>query len=101
MTITVKKIALAEHSPLVSDEKALGDHYLDLIHDVEVNCLIRLGTLTLSVAELRALKQGQILTMNQKTQEPVDILLNQQVIARGELMSCEEHFAIHITEIGS
>lgn len=101
MTITVKKIALAEHSPLSSDDKTLSDNYLNLINEIEVNCQVRLGTLTLTIAELKTLKKGQILAIDQKPHEPVDILLNHHVVARGDIMSCDEHFAIQITEICS
>lgn len=100
MTITVKKIALAEQQP-ASTEVPAADNYLSLIGGVEVTCHVRLGTLTMTVAELSQLKQGQTLSLQQKTYEPIEILLNQQVIARGDLMSCEENFAIQITEICS
>ena len=98
MTITAKKIALLEQQPS-ADGKPVTDNYLGLVGDVEVDCLVRLGTLTLTINELRQLKQGEQLTLSQKTYEPVDIVLKNQVIARGELMSCEDCFAIQITEI--
>lgn len=98
MTITVKKIAIAEQ-PAIAEGKPVTENYLGLIGDVEVLCLVRVGTVTMTVAELSQLKHGQILSLNQKTNEPVDIVLNNQVIARGELMSSDEHFAIQITEV--
>jgi len=98
MTITVKKIALAEQ-PNINDGKPVNDNYLSLVGNVEVECLVRLGTLTLTIAQLQQLKEGQTLPLTQKTYEPVDILLNNQVIARGELMSCDDCFAIQITEV--
>lgn len=100
MTISVKKIAFSEQSP-VSQGKLVTENHLGLIGAVEVACLVRLGTLTFTIAELRQLKEGQTLSLKQKTHEPVDILLNNQVIARGDLMSCDENFAIQITEICS
>lgn len=100
MTITVKKIALSEQAES-REEKRVTENCLEFIGGVEVECLVRLGTLILTVAELRQLKQGQLLSLQQKTYEPVDIILNNQVIARGDLMSCDEHFAIQVTEICS
>ena len=98
MTITAKKIALLEQQPSI-EGTPLSTNYLGLVGDIEVECLVRLGTLTLTINELRQLKQGTQLTLNEKTHEPVDIVLNNQVIARGELMSCEDCFAIQITEV--
>ena len=100
MTITVKKIAFAEQQLITADDnRPVNKNYLGLVGGVEVSCLVRLGTLTMTIDELRQLGQGQILSLHQKTHEPVDILLNHQVIARGELMSCDDCFAIKITEM--
>lgn len=98
MTITAKKLSLLEQQPSAAG-KPVSENYLGLVGNVEVECLVRLGTLTLTINELRQLKQGERLSLNQKTHEPVDIVLNNHVIARGELMSCEDCFAVQITEI--
>lgn len=100
MTITVKKIGMLEQQPMTTQEgRRVTEDYLGLVGSVEVACSVRLGTLTLTINELRQLKQGQLLALTQKTHEPVDIVLNDQVIARGELMSCDDYFAVQITEI--
>lgn len=100
MNITLKKIALSEHEK-IDTESQLPLNNNSFLNHIEVPCMIRLGTLTLSIAELNQLKQGQILELEQKTQEPVQLLINNQVIALGELMCCDEHFAIQIKEIYS
>ncbi len=102
MSITVKKIASQnhEHEP-TPNAPGFTDHYLDLVGQVGIDCQVRIGTLTLTIHQLRQLKQGQTLTLHQKTDEPVEILVNQHVIARGDLMTCEDHFAIRITELSA
>ena len=98
MSITVKKIALPEQQPQIGGER-LKNSYMNIVGAVNVECQVRLGTLTLTIAELNQLKEGQTLKLNQKTQEPIEILLNNEVIARGELMCAEEYFALQITEL--
>lgn len=98
MTLTIKKIMLPEQQAQ-GEGPLLSEHYLNLIGQVEVECHIRLGSLTLTIEQLHQLKQGQILTLQQKTQDPVDIVLNNQIIARGHIMSSGNFFAIQITEI--
>lgn len=71
---------------------------MDLVASLEIECQVRLGSITISISELRRLQQGQILRLDQKTHEPIDILVNNQVIARGELMSADDCFALLITE---
>jgi flagellar motor switch protein FliN/FliY len=101
MSITIKKIALS--SPATKDIKSIDQisntHYLSLVETIEVQCSIRIGTVNLTIAELRQLKLGQVLQLQQKTNEPIEVILNDQVIARGELMSHEDNFALQITEV--
>ena len=98
MSITIKKINLTEHLPH-GEEQLITNNYLGLVGDIEVECTVRIGTLNLTIGQLKELKSGQELHLMQKTDEPVDIILNNRVIARGELMSHDEHFAVRITEI--
>ncbi len=100
MSTTVKKIALNEHQPQ-EEGAVINKNYMGLVGNIEVNCTVRVGTLKLTIGELRQLKTNQILNLEQTTNEPVEILLNDQIIAKGELMSYENHYAIHITEVAS
>lgn len=101
MTISLKKIALPEQAIQAGNSPLLKENYLSLVGQVEVECQIRLGTLTLTIAELGQLQQGQTLKLKQKTSEPLEILLNNQVIARGELLCAEDCFALQITEVAT
>ena len=98
MNISVKKIVLADQQPQ-TDGQEINKNYLGLVGNIEVQCTIRIGTLNMTIAELRQLKSGQALHLDQKTNEPVELVLNEQVIARGDLMSYEDNFAIQITEV--
>lgn len=100
MTLTVKKIALpVQHHHPDNDGDYMALNTLGLVGDVEIHCTARVGTLSLTIAELQSLKQGQLLSLEQKTNEPIEIIVNQKVIARGNLMSCDDQFAIQITEV--
>lgn len=76
-----------------------GKGYLDLIGDVEVELSAQIGTTRLSIAKLEQLKKGQVLALEQKTCDPVEIKLNGKTIACGELMISEDNFAIKITQL--
>lgn len=100
MSTIVKKIAFNEQTS-IPEGKMVAENSLSLINNLEVTCSVRLGTLILTVEELRQLKSGQTFALQQKTHEPVDILVNNQIIARGELMCCDDNFAIQIIEVCS
>jgi flagellar motor switch protein FliN/FliY len=98
MSITVKKVVLAEQQAQ-TEQSVANKNYLGLVHHLEVECTVRIGTLNLTIAQLKDLKSGEVLSLAQHTDEPVDILVHDKVIARGELMSHDEHFAVQITEV--
>ncbi len=100
MTITVKKI-ISNEQKTTKEVTEINKNYLSLVHQLAVQCSVRIGTINTTIGQLKDLHVGQAIALEQHTNEPVDILLNDKVIARGELMSHEAHFAVHITEVYS
>ncbi|MFI4962596.1 MAG: FliM/FliN family flagellar motor switch protein [Legionellales bacterium] len=98
MSSNIKKVALAEQLT-EQDDQVLQTDYLSLVGTIEVQCSIRLGTVRLTIDELRQLKSGQALHLQQQTNAPIEVILNEKIIARGELMSYEDKFALQLTEV--
>lgn len=98
MSITVKKVALAEQES-VNEGSPVNKNYLGLVSSLEVQCTVRIGTLTMSIAQLSALSVGQALHLEQKTDEPIELMVHDKVIAKGELMTHEDYFAVQITQV--
>lgn len=98
MSNTIKKVVLAEQQSQ-TENSVSNKNYLGLVNNLEVQCTVRIGTLNLTIGQLRDVKLGQLLSLDQQTDAPVELLLNDKVIARGELMSHEQHFAVQITEV--
>jgi flagellar motor switch protein FliN/FliY len=71
-----------------------------LIDHVEVELEVLLGEARLSVAELSGLKQGDVLPVDRKLSEAAEIRVNGRMIARGEIVSLDDKFAIRVTDIG-
>ncbi len=71
-----------------------------LIDHVEVDVEVILGEARLSVAQLSGLAQGDLVPVDRKLGEAAEIRVNGRVIARGEIVSVDEKYAIRVTEIG-
>ncbi|MEP0944737.1 MAG: flagellar motor switch protein FliN [Rhizobiaceae bacterium] len=74
----------------------------DLIWDIPVDVNIVLGTTQLSVARLMALEPGEVVELNRRVGEPLDITVNGRRVARGEIVMREDDtskFAVQIVEI--
>ena len=72
---------------------------LDLLRHVNVELEVAVGEATLSIAELFALRAGSVLTLNRLVDEPVEVLLNGQVVAAGQLAVSGDCLGVRITEI--
>jgi flagellar motor switch protein FliN/FliY len=80
---------------------ALFNGHLGLIQGVKVRLAASLGSSSLTVAELFALKDGSVLKLDRAIDEPVDVMLEGQVIARGRLVAVDDNFGVSITEISA
>lgn len=69
------------------------------LHQVKAKLQVCVGDVVVSVGELMALREEQVLTLNQAIEAPVDVLLEGRVVARGQLMAVDEQFAVRITEL--
>ena len=85
---------------LAQDEGQAGQPKpLDLLLDVSMRISVELGRATLTVQELLALGPGSVVELDKLAGEPVDVLVNDRLIARGEVVMVDENFGVRVTEI--
>lgn len=84
-------------------EKENGkDANLDTILRIPVDLQVVLGSATMPVSNLMKLGRGQVVALDQRVGEPVNIVVNGRVIARGEVVVVDEdtsRFGVSLTEI--
>lgn len=73
----------------------------DLIMDVSMRVTVELGRSSMTVEEVLSLGPGSVVELNKLAGEPVDVLVNEQLIARGEVVVVDENFGVRVTEIVS
>ena len=72
-----------------------------LILDIELPIVIRLGTSEMTLKDIIKLGPGAIIELNKMVDEPVDLLVNDKIIAHGEVVVVEGNFAFRVTEVES
>lgn len=72
---------------------------LAVLRKLAVSVEVRLGATTITIGELLDLQPGSVLALDRAADEPVELLVGEQVIARGELVSVEGEMGVRITEI--
>ncbi len=91
----------AEYPPETPDSRPLEDMALDLLLDIPLEIKVELGRAKIQIQELLRLAPGSAVKLVKLEGEPVDILANETLIARGEVVVQKEKYGIRVTEITS
>ncbi|MBU1022807.1 flagellar motor switch protein FliN [bacterium] len=107
-----KKLAVSDDDPSIrpakfqqfeddiSESKAQRTtRSIDLIFDVPLLISVELGRKELTIKEILELSPGSMIELNQLAGEPVDLLINGKLFARGEVVVIDENFGIRVTAI--
>ena len=80
-------------------QEAAGDIKLDAILDVPVTVSMEIGRARISIRNLLQLNQGSVLELDRLAGEPMDVLVNGTLVARGEVVVVNDKFGIRLTDI--
>jgi len=92
----VELAGVAEPSPT---ERNAGNQSLDMVKNVAVELTAVLGGASMTVGELYALKEKSVIKLDSLVDEPVDLLLDDKLVARGVLVVDDDHFGVQISEL--
>jgi len=74
---------------------------LNLLLDIPLKVTVELGRTQKQIKEILELSQGSIIELDKLAGEPVDILVNNKLIAKGEVVVIDENFGVRVTDIVS
>lgn len=89
----------ARFSPLPEASPASNRNTLDLLAGLHMNVTVELGRTELTVSEVLGLGPGSVVELDRLAGEPVDILVNDRLIARGEVVVVDENFGVRVVEV--
>ncbi|CAD7843564.1 Flagellar motor switch protein FliN [Olavius algarvensis spirochete endosymbiont] len=94
----VQGVQFPELSPTAStgEQRNIG-----LLMDVSMELTVELGRTKWRIKEILGMGEGTIIELDKLAGEPVDILVNNNLIARGEVVVIDENFGVRVTEIVS
>lgn len=72
---------------------------LDKVLDIPVSATVQLGKTTLQIADLLKLSVGSVVELNKRAGEPVELYINDRLIALGEVVVIDETFGLRVTSI--
>ncbi len=74
---------------------------LDLLLDVPLDVSVELGRCRMSIHDLLSLSPGSVIELDKVAGEPLDILINGRLVARGEAIVVNDKFGVRLTDIVS
>jgi flagellar motor switch protein FliN/FliY len=72
---------------------------LERLNDVSVEVSVEIGRTRMTLGEALALAPGSVIGLHRLAGEPVDLLVNGRVIARGEVVVLDEEFGLRVTDV--
>lgn len=91
--------ARVEFEPLSPPAEVKPAAGLDFLGDVNVQVRIELGRTRLSVQDILKLGSGSVVPLESLTTDPVDVFVNDRLVARGEVLVVDDNFAVRIIEV--
>lgn len=90
------QFASFDESPAISQEASQN---LNMLLDIPLQVTVELGRTKRSVEEILEMSPGSIIELDKLAGEPVDILVNNRLIANGEVVVIDENFGVRITDV--
>lgn len=78
---------------------ALADLGLGAFGAITVRLAIEVGGVRMKLADMLKLAAGQVHVLDRRIDQPVDVLVSERLVARGEIVSVGEKFGVRITEV--
>jgi flagellar motor switch protein FliN/FliY len=87
--------------PIESVSPLLASEQLNLILDVELALTLRFGTKSLLLQDILQLNAGSVVELDRQVQDPVELLLDGRLIARGEVVVVDGNYGLRVQEVFS
>jgi flagellar motor switch protein FliN/FliY len=76
-----------------------GNQAIDLLRDVQLNVKIELGRSRMLVDDVLRLGEGSVVELDKLAGDPVDVFVNDRLVARGEVLVLNDNFCVRINDI--
>ncbi|MEY3793909.1 MAG: Flagellar motor switch protein FliN [Pseudomonadota bacterium] len=91
----------AEHEPTLEDFKPTmpGNINPEVLQNIVVNLSIEVGRAEIKIKDLMRLTQGSVVELDRIAGEPLDLLVNNSVVAQGEIVLVNDRYGVRLTRV--
>lgn len=101
LSVSIQSAPQQSSSVQPGPETSSENQNLRLIMDVELDLTLRFGQRILMLSEIADLTSGAVVELDRMVEEPVELLLGERVIARGEVVIVDGNYGLRVTELTS
>jgi flagellar motor switch protein FliN len=94
-------VQMPDLASVSSSPSTAGGNAIDLLKDVELNVKIELGRAKMYVEDVLKLVEGSVVELDKLAGDPVDIFVNERLVARGEVLVLNDNFCVRVNQIVS
>lgn len=91
----------ASFPPVQSAEAAAAPRNIDFILDIPMSVAVYVGSTKMAIRDLLQLSQGSVIELDKLAGEPMEVMVNNKLVARGEVVVVNEKFGIRLTDVVS
>jgi flagellar motor switch protein FliN/FliY len=94
-------VEAAEHEPTLEDFKPTmpGNINPEVLQNIVVNLSIEVGRAEIKIKDLMRLTQGSVVELDRIAGEPLDLLVNNSVVAQGEIVLVNDRYGVRLTRV--
>jgi flagellar motor switch protein FliN/FliY len=91
----------ASFPPVEDAAPAVNIKSIDFLLDIPLQVTVQIGSTRMLIRELLQLGQGSVIELDKLAGEPMEVLVNNKLVARGEVVVVNEKFGIRLTDVVS
>lgn len=95
----MEEIVEVEETLNIEEESKINEFDLDALCDIPIQVTAVLGTIIMPINQILKLSKGSVIELDRNIGEPVDIFVNQKLVAKGEVVIVEDKIGVTLTEI--
>ena len=80
---------------------AVTESAIGLLSDIELDATLRFGSREMALREVLALGPGAVVELDRHVSDPVDLVVGDRIVARGEVVVVNGNFALRVTEVAT
>jgi flagellar motor switch protein FliN/FliY len=96
---SISEVEFAQMNHTVNSAEIYEKKNLNLLLDIKLGLIVELGRSEMQLRDILKLTKGSVIELDRLSGEPVDLFVNNKIIARGEVVVIDDSFGLRITQL--